>query len=154
MVGGCHENVEVKRRTKEREKWKEVSYNVQYSKANKHDICKWNVRVVSRQSYLILPAYLFRYGSIMKNASRSIFTIALRIKIKHFTRVVELPFEFAEWKKWKNVYEVLLCFIKYEWWALTSLEDLRWCCTRFQCSHPWQRRRGRPYQWHILEHLR
>lgn len=38
----------------------------------------------------------------MKNTSRSVFAVTLRIKIKHFARVVELPFEFADGNKKKS----------------------------------------------------
>lgn len=38
---------------------------------------------------------LFSYRSVMKNTSRSIFAVALRIQIKHFSRVVKFPTEFS-----------------------------------------------------------
>jgi hypothetical protein len=76
-----------------------------------------------------IVSYLLGYRSVMKNASRSIFAVSLRVEIKNFARIVEFPSEFSEKRRWNHEPKPERAFAAF------------------------LRQRAQPYQWRKQEHL-
>lgn len=58
--------------------------------------CKWNIACQSLSMTLLnILSYLLGYRRVVKDASRAILAVALRIEIQHLAGIVELPSKFS-----------------------------------------------------------